>query len=90
MATAASDFEKQWNGRVQSYRPGPGWRDRIAPEVSLHAEAVEEIDPVDFEVIRQKLMAQNQHGAHGITFKMKRDPRITWIGRIIRRFSIDE
>ena len=45
---------------------------------------------VNSEVIRQKLMAQNQHGAHGITFKMKRDPRITWIGRIIRRFSIDE
>ncbi|MGD9975619.1 MAG: sugar transferase [Desulfatirhabdiaceae bacterium] len=25
-----------------------------------------------------------------ITFKMKRDPRITWIGRIIRKYSIDE
>ena len=25
-----------------------------------------------------------------ITFKMKKDPRITWIGRIIRKLSIDE
>jgi lipopolysaccharide/colanic/teichoic acid biosynthesis glycosyltransferase len=35
------------------------------------------------------LAAKNQHGS-GITFKMKRDPRVTWIGRIIRRFSLDE
>jgi lipopolysaccharide/colanic/teichoic acid biosynthesis glycosyltransferase len=25
-----------------------------------------------------------------VTFKMKRDPRITWIGRIISKLSIDE
>jgi hypothetical protein len=25
-----------------------------------------------------------------LTFKMKRDPRVTWIGRIIRKLSIDE
>jgi lipopolysaccharide/colanic/teichoic acid biosynthesis glycosyltransferase len=41
------------------------------------------------EVLQRALDAQNQHGA-GVTFKMKRDPRITWIGRIIRRASIDE
>jgi len=29
------------------------------------------------------------HG-DGITFKLKRDPRITWIGSIIRKTSIDE
>ena len=32
---------------------------------------------------------QNHHG-DSITFKMKSDPRVTWIGRIIRRLSIDE
>lgn len=42
------------------------------------------------EAIKAKLVEQNQHGGEGITFKMKRDPRITWIGRIIRRTSIDE
>jgi len=41
------------------------------------------------EKLKDSLLAQNDH-ADGITFKMKRDPRITWIGRIIRKLSIDE
>jgi lipopolysaccharide/colanic/teichoic acid biosynthesis glycosyltransferase len=45
---------------------------------------------VDAEAVRQQLLAANQHGEHGVTFKMKRDPRITPIGRLIRRTSIDE
>jgi lipopolysaccharide/colanic/teichoic acid biosynthesis glycosyltransferase len=40
--------------------------------------------------LRQQLLQANDHGDGGITFKMKRDPRITPIGRIIRKFSIDE
>ena len=44
---------------------------------------------VNAEVLQRELDARNQHG-NGVTFKMKRDPRITWIGRIIRRASIDE
>jgi exopolysaccharide biosynthesis polyprenyl glycosylphosphotransferase len=35
------------------------------------------------------LLAQNEM-AGGVTFKMKRDPRITRIGRLLRRGSIDE
>ena len=42
------------------------------------------------EEVKAKLAAQNQHGGEGVTFKMKRDPRVTWIGRIIRKLSIDE
>jgi lipopolysaccharide/colanic/teichoic acid biosynthesis glycosyltransferase len=38
---------------------------------------------------RADLLLSNDHG-DSITFKMKRDPRVTWIGRIIRRTSIDE
>ena len=45
---------------------------------------------VDAEAVRAKLLADNQHGDQGITFKMKRDPRITWIGSFIRKTSIDE
>jgi lipopolysaccharide/colanic/teichoic acid biosynthesis glycosyltransferase len=41
------------------------------------------------EKLKDGLLAQNQH-ADGKTFKIKKDPRITWIGRIIRKYSIDE
>ena len=42
------------------------------------------------EQLKDKLLEQNQHGTSGVTFKMKNDPRVTGIGRIIRRLSIDE
>lgn len=45
---------------------------------------------VNAEAVRAALLAKNQHGSDGVTFKMKRDPRITPIGRLIRRTSIDE
>jgi len=42
------------------------------------------------EELKTELMAQSDHGEESVTFKMKKDPRITWIGRIIRKLSIDE
>lgn len=44
----------------------------------------------DSDAVRQQLLATNQHGADGVTFKMKNDPRVTAIGRFIRKYSIDE
>jgi exopolysaccharide biosynthesis polyprenyl glycosylphosphotransferase len=44
---------------------------------------------VDAEAQLQKLLAQNAHGK-GVTFKMKNDPRVTRIGRILRKYSLDE
>jgi len=41
------------------------------------------------EALKDKLLASNDH-KNGITFKMKKDPRITWIGRILRKTSMDE
>ena len=41
------------------------------------------------ERLKDELQAQNHHGDPR-TFKIPRDPRITWIGRIIRKTSIDE
>lgn len=39
---------------------------------------------------KMQLASANQHGGNGITFKMKRDPRVTWIGGILRKLSLDE
>lgn len=44
---------------------------------------------VNAEKLLEKLQGMNDHTT-GLTFKMKKDPRITWIGRIIRKLSIDE
>jgi lipopolysaccharide/colanic/teichoic acid biosynthesis glycosyltransferase len=44
---------------------------------------------VDAEKIKDSLINQNQHEGEK-TFKMKHDPRITGVGRIIRKLSIDE
>jgi exopolysaccharide biosynthesis polyprenyl glycosylphosphotransferase len=41
------------------------------------------------DAMKDKLMAQNEMQG-GVVFKMKNDPRITSIGRFIRKFSIDE
>lgn len=43
----------------------------------------------DAEALKAKLMDQNQYG-DGLMFKMKDDPRITKVGKFIRKTSIDE
>lgn len=43
---------------------------------------------VDAEAKKQQLMHMNE--ANGPVFKIKRDPRITPVGAVIRKFSIDE
>ena len=45
---------------------------------------------VNADALKRKLQSENKHGEDGITFKMKRDPRITRVGRWIRKLSIDE
>ncbi len=39
---------------------------------------------------RRILAAMKNDHANSITFKMRKDPRVTWIGKIIRKLSIDE
>lgn len=43
---------------------------------------------IDAEARKQALMSQNE--ASGPVFKMKNDPRITRVGKYIRKFSVDE
>lgn len=42
----------------------------------------------DAEERRQELLHLNE--MNGPVFKLKRDPRVTWFGRFLRRFSLDE
>jgi exopolysaccharide biosynthesis polyprenyl glycosylphosphotransferase len=44
---------------------------------------------VDAEERKKALLAQNQ-SADGVIFKMKNDPRITPVGKLLRRTSMDE
>lgn len=44
---------------------------------------------IDADARKAALLEQNESAA-GVIFKMKKDPRITPIGRVIRRLSIDE
>jgi lipopolysaccharide/colanic/teichoic acid biosynthesis glycosyltransferase len=43
---------------------------------------------VDAEELRETLVDQNE--ADGPVFKIRKDPRITWVGRWLRKLSIDE
>ncbi len=77
---------------IKLYDRGPVlfWQKRVG----LHGEIFEfpkfRSMCVNAEAVRAALLANNQHGSEGVTFKMKRDPRITPVGRLIRRTSIDE
>ena len=43
---------------------------------------------INADQIKEDIIAQNER--KGPTFKMKRDPRITSVGRFLRKFSLDE
>ncbi len=45
---------------------------------------------IDADARRAALETANVHGAAGVTFKLRRDPRVTPIGRLLRKSSIDE
>ncbi|GAB2479134.1 sugar transferase [Jatrophihabitans fulvus] len=44
---------------------------------------------VDADARRSELLGDNEY-AGGVLFKMRRDPRVTRIGRVLRKFSLDE
>jgi lipopolysaccharide/colanic/teichoic acid biosynthesis glycosyltransferase len=44
---------------------------------------------VDADKIKTELKKENE-SRDGVIFKIKKDPRVTWIGRLIRKTSLDE
>ncbi len=66
------------------------WQDRVGKYGSIFCFPKFRSMRMDAEQLKDELLAANQHGAVGVTFKMKHDPRVTQVGRFIRRFSIDE
>jgi N-methylhydantoinase B len=54
---------RPWDGRKHSYRPAADWKDRISPSLALHDAAVDELDPVTYEILRNRLWTINlSHG----------------------------
>lgn len=66
------------------------WQDRVGLNAKVFRFPKFRSMRVHAPSARAALEQQNQHGAQGITFKLKHDPRITWVGRWLRRTSIDE
>ena len=62
---SSTQAQIDWNGKTHSYRPKPDWTDRISPDLKLHKTFDDDLDPVTFEVLRQKLWTINL--AHGDT-----------------------
>ena len=60
-----------------------GWRGKLFPMWKFRSMVL------NAEEIKERLMAQNEMQG-GVLFKMKDDPRVTKIGKFIRKYSIDE
>ena len=54
-----------WDGNQQSYRPSPDWNERVLSRIDTYDEVAPELDPVTYEVIRNRLWTINI--AHGQT-----------------------
>lgn len=68
MATTAPETVEPdivWDGKVHAYRPSLDWRERIEGRLPLHTEADEDLDPITYQVIRNRLFTINI--AHGET-----------------------
>lgn len=74
LGTEAADDERSayafgdatfWDGRLHSYRPAHDWISRVSPDLELYTEMENDLDPVTFEVIRNRLWTINL--AHGET-----------------------
>ena len=65
------------------------WQERVGRHSSVFRFPKLRSMVMNAELSRAAVVGQNQHG-DGVTFKIRHDPRITAVGRFIRRTSIDE
>ncbi|WP_029138634.1 hydantoinase B/oxoprolinase family protein [Nakamurella lactea] len=69
MTTADFDLNSYnsiaWDGVIHSYRPSPDWRSRVSPGLKVAESADADLDPVTFEVLRNRLWTINL--GHGDT-----------------------
>ncbi len=57
--------EIAWDGLVHSYDPPADWWERVCASLPIHSEAAAEIDPITYQVIRNRMYTINI--AHGET-----------------------
>jgi N-methylhydantoinase B len=57
----------EWDARVHSYRPGPDWRSNVSPKIEFFSDVDDDLDPVTFEVLRNRLWTVNIAHAETIT-----------------------
>jgi N-methylhydantoinase B len=57
--------EATWDGTLHSYVPSPDWRSRVSPDLRFFDSAGTDLDPVTFEILRNRLWTINM--AHGET-----------------------
>lgn len=65
------------------------WQQRVGRNGRVFAFPKFRSMRTDSDAVRQQIEHQNQHG-DSLTFKMKNDPRITRVGKLLRRTSMDE
>ena len=85
----AERFKAFAQGDLTSEFPVMESEDEVSDMVTVAKDMAENLSAVIKDVnYRMELMAKND--VHGLMFKMENDPRITKVGRFIRKTSIDE
>lgn len=63
MPTMQAKPETVWDGKKHSYRPDANWRSRVDPKLKIFEDCADDLDPITYEVIRNRLWTINiSHG----------------------------
>ena len=82
-AVVAILIKKEDGGQIFFGQPRVGYRGRLFRMWKFRSMVA------NADAMKAKLLTTNEMQG-GVTFKMKNDPRVTKIGRFIRKYSIDE